>query len=129
MKYLKIFIFPVIIIMAGLFYFFADPNKSLLMPKCPVKMITGYQCPSCGAQRAIHAFLHGNIIEAISYNLFFIVAIPFLLLTVYAFYKMKNNNPSLSTIRIYNFVTNRYVLLSYVFIFFAWWIVRNVIGC
>ncbi len=35
---------------------------------CPVKNLTGYPCPSCGSSRAIDAFLHGNIWEAILIN-------------------------------------------------------------
>ena len=127
-KAIKYFI-PAIIIMAGIFYYFADPEKSVFMPKCPMKMITGWQCPSCGAQRAIHAFLHGNIYEAIAYNFFFIIAIPFLLITAYAVFMRKRSNPTVITMKLYNFVTNRFTLLTYVIVFILWWIVRNIINC
>ena len=58
-------IIPVAIIAAGVFYYFVNPVESNIAPKCPMKFITGYQCPSCGAQRAIHACLHGRIAEAV----------------------------------------------------------------
>jgi len=129
MKRLYILIIPAIIIIAGFFYYCVDPNKSMLMPKCPLKLMTGYQCPSCGAQRAIHAFLHGNFYEAIAYNFFFIIAIPFLLITAYAVFMRARKKPSKLTIKLYDFTTNRYTLLAYVFLFFIWWIIRNLIGC
>ena len=129
MKKTIIYIIPVIIIMAGIFYYLADPQKSIFMPKCPLKMLTGWQCPSCGAQRAVHAFLHGNFCEAISYNFFFIIAIPFFLLTVYSVLMRKRNKPSNTTIKLYDFTTNRYTLLAYIVVFFLWWIIRNLIGC
>ncbi len=123
------YIIPVIIVLAGIFYYFADPEKSVIMPKCPMKMVTGWQCPSCGAQRAIHALLHGNLKEAIQYNLFYIVAVPFLLLTIYAILTRKRDKPGNFTITLYKFVTNRYTLLSYIGLYIIWWIVRNIIGC
>ncbi|RKV71031.1 MAG: DUF2752 domain-containing protein [Alloprevotella sp.] len=40
---------------------------------------TGYSCPGCGAQRAIHSLLHGHFAEAISYNYFLPFVAVFLL--------------------------------------------------
>ena len=99
------------------------------MPKCIFRQLTGFQCPGCGAQRAVYALLHGNIMEAVACNVFFVVAIPFLLLTAYAVFMMKKGNPSSTTVRLYNFVTSRYTLLSYVAVYCIWWVVRNCIGC
>ena len=129
MKKYLIYIIPVILLMAGIFYYFVDPAKSIIMPKCLMKQLTGWQCPSCGGQRALHAFLHGYFLEAISYNFFYIISIPLLFVTTYAVIMIKRNQPSEVTIKLYNFVTNRYTLLTYVFLFFLWWIIRNIIGC
>ena len=60
----------VLIASATILYFFVNPEYSELMPKCVVKQLTGYDCPSCGAQRAFHAVLHGDFIKALSYNPF-----------------------------------------------------------
>ena len=123
-----IWIIPVAVVAAGIFYYLIDPQETSLAPKCPVKLLTGYQCPSCGAQRAIHAFLHGRIAEAVSYNLFFIIAIPFLLITAYSVIMINRSNPSKFTVRLYDFSTSRYTLLSYVVLYFVWWLVRNLTG-
>ncbi len=128
-KALWLWIVPVAVLAAGIFYYVADPQTNILMPKCPIKTLTGYQCASCGGQRALHAFLHGNIKEAFSYNWFFVVAIPFFLLTAYSIVMIKRPHPSSVTVRLYAFATNRYTLYSYVAIYLIWWVVRNIIGC
>ncbi len=127
-KKLWLWIIPVALVAAGFFYYLNNPQQSALAPKCPVKLLTGYQCPSCGGQRAIHAFLHGRIAEAISYNLFFVIAIPVLLATAYAAVVIKRAHPSDFTRKLYNITTSRYTLLSYVALYFIWWLVRNLIG-
>lgn len=119
----------VICLLAGLFYYYADPQKSVIMPKCIMKSITGYQCPSCGTQRALHALLHGKILQAFQYNYFFIISIPLLLIAVYASFGIKSTKPSKITITLHRFVTNKYTLITYIFLFFGWWILRNIIGC
>ncbi len=37
-------------------------------PQCPFNSLTGYQCPGCGSQRAIHQLFHGHILSAIRLN-------------------------------------------------------------
>ncbi len=49
------------------------------MPRCPVKMLTGLDCPGCGSQRALHALLTGQFAKAWAFNPAMIVAIPLLL--------------------------------------------------
>ena len=43
-------------------------------------MLTGYECPGCGSQRAIHALLHGDIIKAWDYNPLLVIAVPYIIL-------------------------------------------------
>ena len=120
---------PASCVMAGFFYYYAEPQESVIMPKCILKLITGYQCPSCGTQRALHALLHGHPIQAFSFNYFFIISIPLFMIAVYACWGIKKKNPSKTIVALYNFVTNRYTLICYIVFFFGWWIVRNVVGC
>ncbi len=37
-------------------------------PQCLFRRLTGYDCPGCGTQRAIHAMLHGDFRAAWHYN-------------------------------------------------------------
>ncbi len=55
-----------------------DPSSSHAFPLCPLKLITGLDCPFCGGLRATHALAHGHVVEAASHNLLFVLAVPFL---------------------------------------------------
>jgi hypothetical protein len=48
-------------------------------PLCPFKIVTGLDCPGCGATRALHFAMRGQIETAAGYNLLFVIALPFLL--------------------------------------------------
>lgn len=123
-----IILIPVAIVAAGIFYYCVNPSESHYAPRCLMKLLTGWQCPSCGGQRALHAFLHGRIAEAVSYNLFFVIAVPFLLVTDYSTLMINRPNPSRFTIALYNFSTSRYTLFSYIAIYLIWWVLRNILG-
>ncbi|SHM06436.1 DUF2752 domain-containing protein [Hymenobacter psychrotolerans] len=45
-------------------------------PRCPVHWLTGLHCPGCGTQRALHALLHGHVVQAIGFNLLAALAAP-----------------------------------------------------
>lgn len=47
-------------------------------------MATGWDCPGCGSQRAIHHLLHGEIGSAWRMNPLLILLIPYLLLGLIA---------------------------------------------
>lgn len=36
---------------------------------CPIKMLTGFPCPSCGITKSIVYFYEGNLIKSISYHI------------------------------------------------------------
>jgi hypothetical protein len=82
--------------------------------------LTGWQCPGCGISRAAHAVMHGHMAEALSYNWFFIVSIPYAtavaIVTVW---------PQLPVRR---YITHQYVVYTYVALLMVWWVVRNIIG-
>lgn len=60
-----------------LFYYKVDPRSNNFLIKCTFKTITGLECPGCGSQRALHAFLHGELKQAYLYNPLFIIFIPY----------------------------------------------------
>ncbi len=59
-------------------YFFLDPAQHFF-PKCPFLWLTGWKCAGCGAQRAVHYLLHGDILEAFRVNFLFVLAFPYVL--------------------------------------------------
>jgi hypothetical protein len=55
-----------------------DPATSGIFPPCPVRYLTGWNCPGCGSLRAIHQLLHGNVAAAWALNPLTTVLLPFL---------------------------------------------------
>jgi hypothetical protein len=66
-----------VILFVGMIYFWFNPATSGWFFKCPFLYVTGYQCPGCGSQRALHELLHLNIKEAFNYNPLFVISIPY----------------------------------------------------
>jgi hypothetical protein len=54
-----------------------DPVKyGMFFPQCSFKKMTGLYCPGCGATRALYALVHGDLLRAISMNVFFVISAP-----------------------------------------------------
>lgn len=68
-----------LIIALAIIYYLFNPAKYGFFPKCPFHTLTGLDCPGCGSQRAIYSLLHGDLRQAISYNLLLVISLPFLL--------------------------------------------------
>ena len=39
----------------GMALYFLNPTDYTWVPKCPTKCLTGWDCPGCGFQQALHA--------------------------------------------------------------------------
>lgn len=102
-----------------------DPAEQPLMPKCVFKLLTGFDCPGCGFQRALHAFLHGQWASAARYNLFLLLALPYLLSLVVSDWLLRGH-PAQG--RWQHFTHHRHVLIGYLVLYVAWGIVRNLVG-
>ena len=56
-----------------------DPHRpDSIFPICPFRLLTGLNCPGCGALRMIHDVLHGHLAAAINDNIVVLVGIPLL---------------------------------------------------
>jgi len=64
---------------ATAFLYAVDPNRHAVYPQCLLYNTTGIYCAGCGATRAIHALLHGQVITALHDNALFVAAFPLLL--------------------------------------------------
>jgi hypothetical protein len=51
---------------------------STSIPLCPLKALTGLDCPMCGALRAVSALTRLRVSEAFDHNLLFTAAVPLL---------------------------------------------------
>jgi hypothetical protein len=51
-----------------------------LFPACPLRELTGFDCPGCGGTRALHALTHGDIGSALDHNVLLTVVMPLALL-------------------------------------------------
>lgn len=53
-----------------------DPSERALTPPCPLRALTGLDCPLCGATRATHALVRGQLATALDFNALYVVAVP-----------------------------------------------------
>ena len=103
-----------------LLYFYIDPAISYFVPKCPFKMLTGYDCPSCGGQRALHALLNGRFYDAFMLNPFLFLVAPYLLAILYSTFSISRVAIATKTI------VSHYITISiYLLLYVLWWVVRN----
>ena len=49
---------------------------------CPIKAITGLECPGCGITRMFVALFHGNIYQAFRYNPLVFIELPILIILI-----------------------------------------------
>lgn len=67
---------------AGLLGYLAavSPEQPGHYPVCPLYWATGLYCPGCGALRAAHALLHGDLTTAVHRNVLVLLGAPLVLL-------------------------------------------------
>lgn len=106
-----------------LLYAMVDPAKSHWFPKCPFLWLTGYQCPGCGSQRAIHQLLQGNLNTAFAYNPLMVIALPYLFLGVlFEIPTFKNQYLTVQRF-LFGYKTIRLIFVLII----SFWILRNII--
>lgn len=101
------------------YYYIHDPSAGGA-PRCMFRLFTGWDCPGCGSQRAIHSLLHGQIGRAWQFNPFIFFAVP-----VGAFYLFIELWRDRYT-RLYNAANRPAVLIFIVVAVMLWWILRNI---
>ena len=107
----------------GIYYFYTnDPSSGdAIFVACVSKTVIGLDCPGCGAQRAFHELLHGNLIKAAQLNLLIYFFTP---LFLFIFFKvtLKPFNINLPEI----IISSKWLIsLLVLIIFFT--IIRNLI--
>ena len=108
-------------IIAAAIYFTFDPEQpGSFFPRCMFLTITGYKCPGCGSQRAIHALLHADIATALKHNAALLIFIPAIAAYAVAEWQRKAWPGFYATI-------TRPAIVGAIFtLIVAWWVLRNV---
>jgi len=83
------FVLLFILIGIAVLFYFLDPVQHSLFPQCIFHSISGYHCPGCGSQRAIHSLVHLNFAGVVGNNFLFL---PALLLIAYHYIRPPLNN-------------------------------------
>lgn len=110
----------VLLLVFGFIYYAIDPATSTAFPRCTFLTLTGYKCPGCGSQRAIHALLNGDIKGALGYNAMLIVAIPWIALCLFA-EGQRTRRP-----RLYERLNAPLLIWLFLVAVLTWWVLRNI---
>lgn len=101
--------------------FLLNPAEYTYHPPCYLYLITGKLCPGCGGMRGMHLLLHGNIIDALKYNLLLPIAILlglYYLLSQFSILFFNKPFPDLISLKI--------VFYPILFIALLYWVLRNI---
>lgn len=104
----------------GLIYYALDPAVSTVFPRCAFLSLTGYKCPGCGSQRAIHALMHGDVITAFRHNALLLIAIPWIAVALYG-ESQRTRNP-----RLYARLNAPLLMWLLLIVVVLWWLLRNI---
>ena len=117
---IKYIIITIIALAVVVMYYRYDPSSDGFFPKCLWLSLTGYRCPGCGTQRALHAMFHGHIIDALRFNPLAVIA-PVLISVVYLADRYREHCPNL-----YRFTMHPLFIIALLVMVLAWWVLRNV---
>lgn len=98
-----------------------NPSEYTYFPPCYLKLLTGKLCPGCGGMRSIYHFMHGNLYEAMKYNLLlplFLVFGLYYLVSQFSIIFFDKPFPDI--------ISKKYVFYSLLAIMIVYWVVRNL---
>lgn len=105
----------------AILFFILNPAEHPIFPRCIFNSVTGYYCPGCGSQRAIHSLLHLDFAGVVSYNFLFLPA-SLLILYHYTF-PVLNKKFNLKLPNVFYFRSTPWIIFGVVIVFF---ILRNL---
>ena len=120
----KTIVFGLIGITLVSIYAIFDPADVSLFPSCPFPELTGWQCPGCGSQRAVHQLLHAEWSSAFHYNPLLIPALIYIAIGL-IFDRIRDRGPSFLVWRkrLFGPIASRIVPI----VIIGFWILRNVL--
>ena len=116
-KALSYFLITVVIILLYKY----DPSiaDNRLYPSSLFRELTGFYCPGCGATRALHELLHGNIQSALTLNPLLIIFMPYFIYLFFNTYVFSNK------VVIKNHLNNKNIAII-IIIFLIYGFIRNI---
>lgn len=119
---LKYILGLIVVAALAVLYYRYNPGMYGFFPECPFHKYIGLDCPGCGAQRAVHSLLHGDMLGALNYNALLVISLPVLLvhflLKVWSYFSKRNFNWNIW----YKPATPK-VIIAVVLLF---WVLRNI---
>lgn len=109
-----------LLLVLGIIYYAVDPASSDAFPQCVFLSLTGYKCPGCGGQRAVHALLNGDVAGAFRYNALLMIAVPWIALCLFV-ESRRTRNP-----RLYARLNPERLMLILLALMILWWVLRNI---
>lgn len=109
-----------LLLLLGFVYYGLDPASSGVFPQCMFMKLTGYKCPGCGSQRAIHALLHGDVAGAFKFNAMLLISIPWITLCLFA-EAQRTRRPQL-----YDRLNAPLITWFFMIAVLLWWLLRNI---
>lgn len=100
-----------------------DPNEPGHYPTCPFLAVSGLYCPGCGALRAIHDLLHGDVAGALARNPAVLIALPYLLVALVTWWRRTTGRPAPRSTSL-----PPAVIWGLLAVIGAFWVVRNLPG-
>lgn len=109
-----------VMLVLGFIYYALDPSTSDAFPRCSFLSLTGYKCPGCGSQRAVHALLNGDVAGAFRFNALLMIAVPWMGLCLFAEGR-RTRNP-----RLYARLNPELLMSLFLALTLSWWLLRNI---
>ena len=109
-----------VMLVLGFIYYALDPSTSDAFPRCSFLSLTGYKCPGCGGQRAVHALLNGDVAGAFRFNALLMIAVPWMGLCLFA-ESRRTRNP-----RLYARLNPELLMWLFLALTISWWLLRNI---
>ena len=117
----------IVILLAGIAvtYKYLDPSVVPIFPRCPFRLLTGYLCPGCGSQRAIHHLLNLDLPGAWRMNPLLVIALPYLLLGLILKPLSRHNGRGT---RLYDQLYGYRASVAALVVIVLFWIGRNIVA-
>ncbi len=102
-------------------YFLLNPDETEFFPRCLFHSLTGYYCPGCGSQRAIHYLLHLRLGKVTASNLLVLPA--FMIIAYHYLHPLLNKKLNRKLPNILYLQSTPWVIFLVIILF---WILRNI---